>query len=81
MASRTNLYEDAFTFSIDTVDADGKRKERLGGMNNVYAANVAFDELLFHYNPGEILQLRQGGRIMRQDKAVGGHRERVIAER
>lgn len=78
--SRTNLYDDAFTFAIDAVAADGKRKEKLAGMNNIYAANRAFDELLFHFNPGEILLLRQRGRVIRREAAVGGHRERVIAQ-
>lgn len=78
--TRMNLYDDAFTFAIDAVDADGKRKERLAGANNIFAANKAFDELLFHFNPGEILLLRQRGRVIRQEPAVGGHRERVIAE-
>lgn len=79
MSPRMNLYEDAFTFAIDNVDADGKRKEKLGGMNNICAANRAFDELLFHFNPGDLLQLRHRGRIIRQEQAVGGHRDRVIA--
>lgn len=77
---RMNLHDDAFTFAIDAVDAEGKRRERLAGANNIYAANRAFDELLFHFNPGETLLLRQGGRIIREEPAVGGHRERVIAE-
>ena len=80
MSSRTNLYDDTFTFAIDNVNADGRCKEKLGGMNNIYAAQRAFDELLFHFNPGEILQLRQRGRVIREEQAVGGHRERVIAE-
>jgi len=78
--SRMNLYDDAFTFAIDTVDADGKRKEKLAGANNICAANRAFDELRFHFNPGQILLLRQRGRVIRREAAVGGYRERVIAE-
>jgi hypothetical protein len=68
------------TFAIDAVDADGKRKESLAGANNIYAANRAFDELLLHLKPGEILQLRQRGRVLRREAAVGGHRERIIAQ-
>lgn len=79
MTPRMNLHDDIFTFAIDLVDAEGKRKERLGGMNNVYAAQRAFDELLHHFNAGEIIILRQRGRIMRREHATGGHRERVIA--
>lgn len=78
--SRTNLYDDAFTFAIDAVDADGRRKEKLAGANNICAVNRAFDELLFHFNPGEILLLRQRGRVIRREAAIGGYRERVIAE-
>lgn len=78
MTPRCNLYDDPFTFMIEIIGENGQPKERLGGMNNVVAANLAFRELLLHESPGEIIRLRHRGRIMQEATATGGYRERFI---
>lgn len=75
---RSNFQGDHFTHAIDVVDDTGKTKEHVAGANNVAVANIAFDELLYHHNPPEVLMLRDGARVMRQEKAKGGGKERYM---
>lgn len=79
-SEKENFFGDRFNFSIDEVYAeDGRRKERLGGMNNVVAAQKAFTELLSHHSKTTRLQLRQGGFVMRDEFGTDDYREHVQA--
>lgn len=75
---RSNFQGDHFTHAIDVVDSAGKTKEHVAGANNVAVATIAFEELLYHHNPPEVLMLRDGARVMRQEKAKGGGKERYM---
>ncbi|MDK4703914.1 hypothetical protein PH562_16810 [Rhizobium sp. CNPSo 4062] len=77
-SEKENFFGDRFNFSIDEVYVeDGRRKERLGGMNNVVAAQRAFTELLSHHSKTTRLQLRQGGFIMRDEFGTDDYKERI----
>lgn len=79
-SEKENFFGDRFNFSIDEVYAeDGRRKERLGGMNNVVAAQRAFTELLSHHSKTTRLQLRQGGFVMRDEFGTDDYKEGVQA--
>lgn len=81
-SEKENFFGDRFNFSIDEVYAeDGRRKERLGGMNNVVAAQRAFTELLSHHSKRTRLQLRQGGFVMRDEFGTDDYKERIEANR
>ncbi len=78
-SEKENFFGDRFNFSIDEVYNDGRSKERLGGMNNVVAAQRAFTELLSHHSKRTRLQLRQGGFVMRDEFGTDDYKERVNA--
>jgi len=78
--SGPDFHGDRFTFAIDEVDPTGKTTEKIAGANNICAANAAFDEYLRHQNERTILQLRHGGRIIREENAIGDSREWLIAK-
>ncbi|ASW06326.1 hypothetical protein [Rhizobium sp. 11515TR] len=80
-SEKENFFGDRFNFSIDEVyPEDGRRMERLGGMNNVVAAQRAFTELLSHHSKRTRLQLRQGSFVMRDEFGKDDYRERVQIE-
>lgn len=74
----TNFFGDRFTFSIDEVYVeDGRRKERLGGMNNAAAAQRAFTEMLSHRSKETRLMLRNGGFVMRDEFGTDDYKEKT----
>jgi len=80
-SEKDNFFGDRFNYSIDEVYVeDGRRKERLGGMNNVVAAQRAFTELLSHHSKTTRLQLRQGGFVMRDEFGTDDYKERIQIE-
>lgn len=73
-----SIHDDPFEWMIEAINSTGA-VERVAGSNNVAVAQAAFSEFLWHRD-GETLRLRQKGRIMREERAHGGYKERVIAE-
>lgn len=58
------VHEDAFIFTIEIVNADGKSLEAVAGAENIFAARAAFDVLLNSNNERTRLRIGQVGRIM-----------------
>ena len=79
-SEKENFFGDRFTYSIEEVYEDGRRMERLGGMNNVVAAQRAFTELLSHNSKRTRLMLRHGSFVMRDEFGKNDYRERNLTE-
>ena len=59
------VHDDAFNFTIELIDSNGKSIEAIAGAENIFAARAAFDVLVNTYNERTRLRLRQGGRVLR----------------
>ncbi|MGO4440778.1 hypothetical protein [Rhizobium sp. RAF56] len=77
---QTNFQGDRFTFAIDEIDPAGEA-EKVGGANNIYAAQAAYQEYLHHLNPRSVLQLRHRGRVIREQNALGDGQEWILSKR
>lgn len=59
-----SVFNDPFTFMLIEVDGTGKTVRTHGGMDNIRAANPAFEALGKEY-PHRRLMLRSGARIIK----------------
>lgn len=61
------FFGDQFIHTIEQVDCMGVRVQRLGGANNIIAANTLLQILRSHVSriPGETVQVRDGSHVIR----------------
>lgn len=57
------FFDNAFNHSVDEINEDGSRIRKLGGAQNVMAANAIYQ--VHKFNSSGIIRLSEGGRLMR----------------
>ena len=64
-----------FTFTIYRSNPSGTHVELIGALTEAFSAIKAYEMLLICNNPPDIITLRNGARVMREETASGGFRE------
>lgn len=69
---------DPFTFIIELVREDDSVIKMVAGADNVVAAKAAYKALPYYHGPSDILRIRQGGRVMANQRGNDGERLALI---